>query len=71
MLDTTQTAITLRGQGSQTSGMRELVEASRPDLMRQVTPLVGEDPFARVHAGAQAFLDVPLSDHATNQREAA
>jgi len=28
--------------------MRALVEAVRPDLLRQVTPLVGEDPFARV-----------------------
>jgi [acyl-carrier-protein] S-malonyltransferase len=28
--------------------MRDLVAAVRPDLVRQVTPLVGEDPFARV-----------------------
>jgi [acyl-carrier-protein] S-malonyltransferase len=28
--------------------MRELVGSVRPDLLRQVTPLVGEDPFARV-----------------------
>jgi malonyl CoA-acyl carrier protein transacylase len=28
--------------------MRELVETERPDLLRQVSALVGEDPFARV-----------------------
>jgi [acyl-carrier-protein] S-malonyltransferase len=29
-------------------GMRDLVATERPDLLRRVTALVGEDPFARV-----------------------
>jgi malonyl CoA-acyl carrier protein transacylase len=41
------------GQGSQQPRMRELVAAVRPDLVRQVTPLVGEDPFARADESAR------------------
>jgi malonyl CoA-acyl carrier protein transacylase len=48
VLETTPTAVLFPGQGSQQPRMRELVAAVRPDLLRQVTPLVGEDPFARV-----------------------
>ena len=36
------------GQGSQTPAMRDTVAAARPDLLRAVIDLVGEDPFARV-----------------------
>jgi malonyl CoA-acyl carrier protein transacylase len=48
VLESTPTAVLFPGQGSQQPRMRELVAAVRPDLVRQVTPLVGEDPFARV-----------------------
>ncbi|MEY2517242.1 MAG: hypothetical protein QOJ89_4600 [bacterium] len=48
MLESTPTAVLFPGQGSQQPRMRDLVAAVRPDLVRQVTPLVGEDPFARV-----------------------
>jgi len=48
VLDTTPTAVLFPGQGSQVAGMRELVASVRPDLLRQITPLVGEDPFAHV-----------------------
>src|SRR6266568_3686423 len=44
----TPTAILFPGQGSQTSSMRELVAATRPDLLEAVCELVGEDPFDRV-----------------------
>jgi malonyl CoA-acyl carrier protein transacylase len=36
------------GQGSQTPTMRDTVARDAPDLLRQATELVGEDPFARV-----------------------
>jgi malonyl CoA-acyl carrier protein transacylase len=48
VLDTTPTAVLFPGQGSQVASMRELVASVRPDLLLQITPLVGEDPFARV-----------------------
>jgi malonyl CoA-acyl carrier protein transacylase len=48
VLESTPTAVLFPGQGSQQPRMRDLVAAVRPDLVRQVTPLVGEDPFARV-----------------------
>jgi len=47
VLSRTSTAVMFPGQGSQQPGMRELVAQVRPDLIAQVTPLVGEDPFAR------------------------
>ena len=46
-----RTALLFPGQGSQTPGMRELVEASRPDLLALTVGLVGEDPFPRVESG--------------------
>lgn len=48
VLQPTKTAVLFPGQGSQQPRMRELVAAVRPDLVAQVTPLVGDDPFARV-----------------------
>ncbi|HEX6388510.1 MAG TPA: ACP S-malonyltransferase [Solirubrobacteraceae bacterium] len=48
MLDRTQTAVLFPGQGSQTSGMRDRVQALRPDLLDAACELVGEDPFERV-----------------------
>jgi malonyl CoA-acyl carrier protein transacylase len=45
------TAILFPGQGSQTPEMRDLVEQVRPDLLEQVTEVVGEDPFVRVEVG--------------------
>jgi len=48
VLERTQTAVLFPGQGSQQPRMRELVAAVRPDLLAQITPLVGEDPFASV-----------------------
>jgi len=48
VLELTPTAVLFPGQGSQQPRMRELVAAVRPDLIAQVTALVGEDPFARV-----------------------
>jgi malonyl CoA-acyl carrier protein transacylase len=45
------TAILFPGQGSQTPEMRDLVEQVRPDLLEQVTEVVGEDPFVRVEEG--------------------
>ena len=48
MLATTPTAVLFPGQGSQTPDMRATVAAARPDLLRAVIDLVGEDPFARV-----------------------
>src|ERR671938_2084387 len=41
------TAILFPGQGSQTADMREMVAATRPDLLALVGEAVGEDPFAR------------------------
>lgn len=48
VLDPTPTAVLFPGQGSQTNAMRELVAATRPDLLDAVCELVGEDPFGRV-----------------------
>ncbi len=48
MLDRTPTAVLVPGQGSQTSTMRDRVQALRPDLLEAATSVVGEDPFARV-----------------------
>ncbi len=48
MLASSATAVVFPGQGSQTPGMRDLVAASRPDLLDAVAGLVGEDPFPRV-----------------------
>jgi malonyl CoA-acyl carrier protein transacylase len=48
VLEPTHTAVLFPGQGSQQPAMRELVAAVRPDLMQQVSALVGEDPFAKV-----------------------
>lgn len=47
------TAILFPGQGSQTDGMREEVERSRPDLLAAAIEAVGQDPFARVDDGTQ------------------
>jgi malonyl CoA-acyl carrier protein transacylase len=47
VLEPTPTAVLFPGQGSQMPRMRELVAAVRPDLLRQVAPLVGDDPFDR------------------------
>jgi [acyl-carrier-protein] S-malonyltransferase len=45
------TAILFPGQGSQTPEMRDLVADVRPDLLEQVTEIVGEDPFAKADKG--------------------
>jgi [acyl-carrier-protein] S-malonyltransferase len=45
------TAILFPGQGSQAPGMRDLVAERRPDLLEQVTQVVGEDPFPRAEEG--------------------
>jgi [acyl-carrier-protein] S-malonyltransferase len=37
------------GQGSQTSGIREQVQRTLPELLERCVELVGEDPFARVN----------------------
>jgi malonyl CoA-acyl carrier protein transacylase len=47
----TTTAILFPGQGSQTPEMRDLVADVRPDLLEQVTDIVGEDPFAKADEG--------------------
>jgi malonyl CoA-acyl carrier protein transacylase len=39
------------GQGSQTQDMRDTVERQRPELLKQVVTVVGDDPFERVDAG--------------------
>jgi [acyl-carrier-protein] S-malonyltransferase len=44
-------ALLFPGQGSQTPDMRNTVAHERPDLLEQVTEVVGEDPFPRVEAG--------------------
>ena len=41
------------GQGSQTAGMRELVERKRPDLIELAADTVGDDPFERVDEGTR------------------
>ena len=48
MLEPTPTAVLFPGQGSQQPGMRALVARVRPDLLEQVQPLVGADPFERI-----------------------
>lgn len=48
VFDRAPTAVLFPGQGSQTPGMRDLVERERPDLLEQAVALVGEDPFERV-----------------------
>jgi len=48
-----RTALLFPGQGSQTSDMRELVEASRPDLLELAIAEVGDDPFDRVASGTR------------------
>ena len=45
------TAVLFPGQGSQTDGMRDHVERSRPDLLELVEAELGADPFARVTEG--------------------
>jgi [acyl-carrier-protein] S-malonyltransferase len=48
VLSASATAVVFPGQGSQTAGMRELVERIRPDLLEACAELVGTDPFPRV-----------------------
>jgi [acyl-carrier-protein] S-malonyltransferase len=48
VLESTPAAVLFPGQGSQQPRMRDLVESVRPDLVAQVTALVGADPFAQV-----------------------
>ena len=48
MLSTSPTAVLFPGQGSQTPDMRDVVADVRPDLLRAVIDLVGEDPFPLV-----------------------
>jgi [acyl-carrier-protein] S-malonyltransferase len=48
-----QLAVLFPGQGSQTAGMRELVERLRPDLLELAPVEVGEDPFERVDDGTR------------------
>ncbi len=45
------TAILFPGQGSQTSDMRELVAAHRPDLLELAVHAIGADPFLRAGEG--------------------
>ncbi len=47
----TSTAVVFPGQGSQTAEMRDLVAEVRPDLLEQVTEVVGTDPFPRTGEG--------------------
>ncbi len=53
MLSTSPTAVLFPGQGSQTPDMRDVVADVRPDLLRAVIDLVGEDPFALVDASTR------------------
>ncbi len=48
VLSSSATAVVFPGQGSQVDGMRDLVAASRPDLLEAVVELVGSDPFEHV-----------------------
>ena len=50
---TDNTALLFPGQGSQTSGMRELVERHEPELGRLVLAELGTDPFARADEGTR------------------
>jgi [acyl-carrier-protein] S-malonyltransferase len=45
------TAILFPGQGSQTDGMRDDVESTRPELLDMAIAAVGEDPFPRAGDG--------------------
>jgi [acyl-carrier-protein] S-malonyltransferase len=45
------TAILFPGQGSQTDGMRDDVESTRPELLDMAIATVGEDPFPRAGDG--------------------
>ena len=47
------TALLFPGQGSQADSMREMVAASRPDLLELAAEAVGEDPFPRVEDGTR------------------
>lgn len=44
---TARSAILFPGQGSQTPGMRELVQRVRPDLLEMAVEVLGTDPFPR------------------------
>jgi malonyl CoA-acyl carrier protein transacylase len=46
-------AIAFPGQGSQTPGMRDEVEARRPDLLALACDALGDDPFARAAEGTR------------------
>ncbi|MFN8160010.1 MAG: ACP S-malonyltransferase [Solirubrobacterales bacterium] len=46
-------AILFPGQGSQTPGMRRIVEAFRPDLLPLAERAVGADPFERIEEGTR------------------
>jgi [acyl-carrier-protein] S-malonyltransferase len=48
-----RTALLFPGQGSQTPQMRDTVARERPDLLEQVTEIVGADPFDRVDDGTR------------------
>jgi malonyl CoA-acyl carrier protein transacylase len=48
VIASTATTVLFPGQGSQVPGMRDDVADARPDLLRAVCDLVGEDPFERV-----------------------
>lgn len=50
---TDNTALLFPGQGSQTSGMRELVEQHEPELGRLVLAELETDPFARADEGTR------------------
>ena len=50
---TDNTALLFPGQGSQTSGMRELVEQHEPELGRLVLAELDTDPFARADEGTR------------------
>jgi malonyl CoA-acyl carrier protein transacylase len=44
----TPTAVLFPGQGSQQTGMRDLVADAAPELLEHCIELVGDDPFARI-----------------------
>ena len=48
-----RTAVLFPGQGSQTTDMRSIVEAHRPDLVDLVIEATGDDPFARIDDGTR------------------
>jgi [acyl-carrier-protein] S-malonyltransferase len=45
------TALLFPGQGSQTPGMRAVVEEVSPELVERAADVVGEDPFDRIDEG--------------------